>query len=141
MYIPSYQIHNVIDVYRKQLSQGLRTDGRRREPAATESEHVVPPEEGPRQTIIDRVTAEIVDRIVHDGIPNLFTGALAQANDKPALHRPQKKDVQFTYTTIDENDRKIIQTLPLDKIGHILDKVAARTQAVPDRPEGSDSGT
>lgn len=141
MLIPSYQIHNVLDVYRKQLSQGSRTDHRRPEPSAAKSDHVGPAEEGPRQAIIDRVAAEIADRIVHEGIPNSISGASAQANDKAALNRPQKRDVTFTYTAIDENDRKIVQTLPLKEIGHLLDKVAAGTQAAPDRPEGSDTGT
>jgi hypothetical protein len=141
MYIPSYQIHNVLDVYRKQLSQGSRIDSRRREPAVTGSEHAGPPEEGSRQAIIDRVAAEIVDRIVNDGIPDRIAGAPAPADDKAALHRPQKKDVEFTYTTIDANDRKIIQTLSLNKIGHVLDKVAAWAEAAPDGPDRADTGT
>ena len=61
MYIQSYQIHNVLNVYRKQLSQGPNaktTQGSAKAPAHDRVELSV---NAQRQALIDQVSTEIVD--------------------------------------------------------------------------------
>ncbi len=119
MYIPSYQIHNVFDVYRKQLSRG---------PGAPKAKHSAPTpmqdrihisSEGQRQTIMERISSEIVNRIAQEGPEARFGSVLADE-----LTRTMEKDtetgpdgqVDFSYTLIDQDNRRITNTLPVNKL-------------------------
>jgi hypothetical protein len=116
MYIQSYQIHNVLNVYRKQLSQG---PGAKTAPSPDEpsvSDRVELSGNGQRQTLIDQVSTEIVDRIAQNSPQNRFEETLLWNTDRPRVNgsiRSVKKEVEFTYTTIDENDRKTTNSLPV----------------------------
>ncbi|MFZ1986744.1 MAG: DVU0524 family FlgM-associated protein [Desulfatitalea sp.] len=117
MYIHSYQIHNVLNVYRKQLSQGAGTKGSDPMPAAPKNDRVELSANFQRQSLIDQVSAEIVDRIAQGGPQRRFEEAFAQQMNRSTgteTGRTSKREVEFTYTVIDENNRKITNTLPVE---------------------------
>ena len=69
MQIPSYQIQNVLKVYSRQLSQGkiLSRSNKFGSDIKTSADSVTISSEGKRQAIIDKVAANIVDRIITEG--------------------------------------------------------------------------
>jgi len=68
MQIPSYQIQNVLKVYSRQLSQG-KILGRNRfgSDNKVSADSVTLSTEGKRKAIIDKVAANIVDKIITEG--------------------------------------------------------------------------
>ena len=68
MQIPSYQIQNVLKVYARQLSQE-RTLSKNRSASANKisADSVTNSTEGKRQAIVDKVTRNIVERIITEG--------------------------------------------------------------------------
>lgn len=117
MYIHSYQIHNVLNVYRKQLSQSPSTNGN--EPAtATKGDRVEVAFQEQRQSLIDKVSAEIVNRMAQAGPQKNVESALARHLARTSGNnneRVQYREIEFSYNAIDEHNRKISNTLPVEK--------------------------
>ena len=129
MYIQSYQIHNVLDVYRKHLSRssGQKAPSLAGDPSARD--RVELSGKGQRQALIDLVATEIVDRIAQNGPQNRFEETLLRNMDRPRVNgsvRSAERDIEFTYTTIDENDQKTINSLPVRHFNPLIDKQLAR---------------
>ncbi len=133
MYIHSYQINNVLNTYRKQLSQGSGSSGRETAPAPIKGDRVELSTDHQRQAIIDHVSAEIVDRIARNRTQK-ETGELKNKGIEPIpaeKYTPaSKKETEFTFSVIDENDRKSTNTLPVENFRPL------NGQAGPPRPDG-----
>jgi hypothetical protein len=68
MQIPSYQIQNVLKVYSRQLSQGkILSRNKFGSTNKVSADSVTISSEGKRKAIIDKVAANIVDRIITEG--------------------------------------------------------------------------
>ena len=67
MQIPSHQIHNVLKVYGKQLSQTRILERKKGLGAPETTDKINLSAMGKRQAIIDRVAADIVERITQSG--------------------------------------------------------------------------
>ncbi len=135
MYIQTYQIHNVLNVYRKQLSQGPAAGNQRPSKSPTRGDQVEVGKNGQRQSIIDQVAADIVDRITQSGPHRSFDDIVAQQRQRSlgrTDERPIRRDVNFTYTMIDENDHKVTNTLPVDRLNPLAGRTAENAQKVAD---------
>lgn len=124
MYIHNYQIHNVLNVYRKQLSQGPGAKADKQAPAPPAADRVQIFGSGQRQSLIDQVSAEIVDRIAKAGPQKRFDRMLGDrmANDPNQGSRANKGETEFAYTAIDESNRKIYNTLRIEKLRPLIDR-------------------
>ena len=135
MYIHTYQIHNVLNVYRKQLSQSPGAKSQRQASNSEEGDRVELSNSGQRQSIIDQVSAEIVDHLAQRGPQKRFEDALAEHMDsRPGDDTLQmlRKDTKFTYTSIDENDDKITNTLPVKNFSPLIGEVENNAQKAVD---------
>jgi hypothetical protein len=121
MYIHSYQIHNVLNAYRKQLCQNPSTGGPR-QPAETKTDdriNISPESQKPK--IVDDISTQIIDRITKFSPRSKFDQVLAdrlsQFQDAHAPHPDRNKAsaIDFTYTEIDELNRKTTNTLKVHK--------------------------
>ena len=66
MHIQSYQIHNVLNVYRRQLSQGKSSHPQQAGyPHATGSDAVTISAEGKNQSIMDKVADTVIKKITN----------------------------------------------------------------------------
>lgn len=131
MYIHSYQIHNVLNVYRKQLSQGTGAKSSNPMPTTPKNDRVELSASFQRQSLIDQVSAEIVDRIAQGGPQRRFEEAFAQQMNRSTgteTGRTSKREVEFTYTVIDENNRKITNTLPVENFSPLTGQVTQKDQ-------------
>jgi hypothetical protein len=116
MYIHSYQIHNVLNVYRKQLSHGPGGNSTQSPRTTNTSDRIEISSDGQRQSIMDKISTEIVERITQAGPENQFEKLLAdQLSDKSQQLSDVPSDVpsDFKYTVIDEHNRKVTNSLTI----------------------------
>ena len=142
MYIHSYQIHNVLNAYRKQLSQNPSAGGPR-QPAETKTDdriNISPESQKPK--IVDDISTQIIDRITKFSPRSEFDQVLAdrlpQFHDAPAPQPDRNKAsaIDFTYTEIDELNRKITNTLKVHKFSpfnHAMEPKSAGSMSM-DQP-------
>ena len=116
MYIHSYQIHNVLNDYRKQLSNVPRNNGGNRPTANETRDRISISTDGQRQSIMEKISSEIVARITEGGPQNEFETALADRLASRGSLRSIPADSHspdFKYTVIDEQNRKRTNTLTI----------------------------
>jgi hypothetical protein len=120
MYIRNYQIHNVLNVYRKQLSHGPGGNGSKSPSGANSKDRINISADGQRQSIMDKISTEIVERISQSGPQIKFEKILAdQLSNKSEQQAQTATDDQqdFKYTVLDENNQKITNTLTIQRYG------------------------
>ena len=126
MQIPSYQIQNVLKVYSRQLSQGkILGKGKFNTANKISADNVTISSEGKRKAIIDKVAANIVDRIITEG-PKEKTEENITAQIEKELGKKinfAKEKNQFTYTVIDENNEKVTHTLSVEDSKFIVKRM------------------
>jgi hypothetical protein len=135
MQIPSYQIQNVLKVYSRQLSQGKIMSRNKFGDAGTNSaDSVTLSSEGKRQAIIDKVAANIVDRIITEGpkekTEEKITSQIEQELGKKINFTKDRN--QFTYTVIDENNQKSTRTLSVEDSKFIVERMTELARQVAD---------
>jgi hypothetical protein len=102
-----------LNEYRKRLSQPSGSNARKT-PAKSEVKDTVQlSEAGQRKSIMDQVSADIIQRISQTGPKNghMADDLTPEGNDNPEKKGPQEMD--FVYTTIDENNQKSTQIIPI----------------------------
>ncbi|MFO7884580.1 MAG: DVU0524 family FlgM-associated protein [Desulfobacteraceae bacterium] len=127
MKIPSYQIQNVLKNYSRQLSQGkllARNKGIGR--TLSSADDVQLSSEGKRAAIIEKVADNIVDRITTFGpredVDQKITGQIEKELGQ-RINFTRKKEEKFSYTTIDENNNKILKTLSVEDSEFIIKRM------------------
>lgn len=124
MHIPSYQIHNVLNVYRKQLSQAPGKSAKAPSSSTPPTtDRISISSDGQRQSIMDRISSEIVDRITQFGPETEFDAVLEDKLPRTGDEHPDtasQQDTDFSYTLIDEHNRKTTNTLPIRKLGPMI---------------------
>jgi len=135
MQIPSYQIQNVLKVYSRQLSQG-KIPGKNKFANANKisADSVTISPEGKRQTIIDKVASNIVDRIITEGPKEKTQVKIFSQIEKEVGKNNNftKEKNQFTYTKIDENNQKRIHTLSVEDSKFIVRRMAELARKIAD---------
>lgn len=126
MQIPSYQIQNVLKVYSRQLSQGKILDKSKFAGAQkASSDNVNISAEGKRQAIIDKVASNIVNKIITEGPKEKNEEAITSQIEKELGKKINfsKTKNQFTYTVIDENNKKINHTLSVEDSNFVVKRM------------------
>ncbi len=135
MQIPSYQIQNVLKVYSRQLSQGKILNRNKFGMANTPSaDSVTLSSEGKRKAIIDKVAANIVDRIITEGPKEKSEEKITSQIEKELGKKINfsKEKNQFTYTVIDENNQKVTHTLSVEDSKFIVKRMTELAREVAD---------
>jgi len=135
MQIPSYQIQNVLKVYSRQLSQGKILSRNKFGAARTTSaDSVSISSEGKRKAIIDKVAANIVDRIITEGPKEKAEEEITDQIEKEFGKKINftKDKNQFTYTVIDENNQKVTHTLSVEDSKFIVKRMTELAREVAD---------
>ena len=135
MQIPSYQIQNVLKVYSRQLSQGkILSRNKFSQANKISADNVTLSSEGKRKAIIDKVAANIVDRIITEGpkekSEEKITSQIEQELGKKINFSKEKN--QFTYTVIDENNEKVTHTLSVEDSDFIVKRMTELAREVAD---------
>lgn len=143
MQIPSYQIQNVLKVYSRQFSQGkLLGKNKFSDGGKVSADSVSISSEGKRQAIIDKVASNIVDKIITEG-PNERDEAHITNQIEKELGKKidfTKGRNQFTYTSVDENNNKVVQTLSVEDSKFIVERMTELARQVVDSNMESQEG-
>ena len=135
MQIPSYQIQNVLKVYSRQLSQG-KILARNKFGTANKvsADSVTISSEGKRQAIIDKVAANIVDRIITEGPREENEAHITDQIEKELGKKIDfsKGKNQFTYNTVDENNNKVTRTLSVEDSKFVVKRMTELARQVAD---------
>jgi len=135
MQIPSYQIQNVLKVYSKQLSQGkMLSRGKFGVDNKVSADSVTISSEGKRQAIIEKVAANIVDKIITEGPKEKNEAQIAEQIEKELGKKIDftKGKTQFTYTTIDADNNKSTQTLSVEDSQFVVKRMTELARQVAD---------
>ncbi len=119
MHIPSYQINNVIKVYSKQISQNRIAEKQKSLGMESQksSDSISISEEGKRQTIIDKVSADILERITTYGPKDEADRDIVDKLNQELKGKFQgynKKESQFVFNFIGDNNEKVTSTLSVE---------------------------
>ena len=137
MHIHGYQIHNVLNVYRKQLSSGTAGKVSKDNQAKSQSvqERIDIAGQGQRKSLFDKISSEIVQRITQFG-PH--TELESDVSDQSLKNRePERGAVDvadgqsptFTYTLIDRHNKKTTHNLSVRQLHFSTKNVESLSRA------------
>jgi hypothetical protein len=136
MLIPTYQIHNVLEVYSKQLSQTRLIERQKSLGQKQQVDKINISADAKRQSIIEKVATDIVNRITRCGPQD--------AVDQEIIHKLEGEigqsisfegevQNQFVFNTIDENNEKTTNTLEVGNSGFLMKRLEQLAKEVVDR--------
>ena len=114
MHISSYQMHNVLNVYSKQLSQNGSGDKIKIQLKKTLADQINLSPEGKRKATIEKVAKDIVDRISRLGNSkntDRSSADLSLEGRAEEIETNRAADSQFVFNFIDDVDTKKTITL------------------------------
>jgi thymidine kinase len=126
MEIPTYQIHKVMRVYTKQLTESKLLERSRVLGGKSSMDQINISTQGKRQAIIDQVAADIVDRITNfgprDEIDQEIVDKLeSEIGQKVDFNKAKKSD--FVYNTFDEENGKTTSTISVDDSRFLINRL------------------
>lgn len=126
MFVPSYQMHNVLNVYSKQLRQNMVSEGENKMPEKPQSDRINISPEGKRQATIEKVSKDIVDKISRYGTLN---ETRQQITEYPNINSdngnlPDKTENKtFVFNAIDSINQKSKTTLSVDDSSFLIQRL------------------
>jgi len=113
MHIPAYQIHNVLNTYSLQLFKA-GTVSQKADSGSDPFADRTPPEIR-RQAVIDKVAAEIIQRITRlDALPDNHLAHLSFPADRTDALRTEIRKNHFVFNTLDVHNIKTSRTLSIE---------------------------
>ena len=126
MYVPSHQMHNVLNHYSKQLSQSRNANSRQAEIRKPAADPINVSLEGQRQATMEKVSNEIYNKITGGGsLTNQNQQIDRQANEKPENEKKSEKrrDNEFVFNVIDHINQKQTNSLPMEDSSFLVKKL------------------
>jgi hypothetical protein len=114
MFVSSYQIHNVLSAYSKQLSQDRGVQKLKAGNKKPLSDRINLSTEGKRRATIEKVAKDIIRKISHYGSNNeIKASALDRPRDNLKNHfeSDTKRETTFVFNVIDDLNKKITTAL------------------------------
>jgi len=138
MHVPSYQMHNVINVYSKQLRQAMGSEGKGKMPEIRQSNRINLSSEEIRQAMIEKVSKDILEKISSFGLPSESGQRNTEyANIIPdSVASPHKtENNSFVFNAIDSINQKSTNTLSVDDSSFLIQRLdqLAKKQATTER--------
>lgn len=124
MYIQSYQIHNVLNVYRRQLSQVKSDHPQRAGTRDARSGAVTISTDGKNQTMMEKVAASVLKKITNVGSGSDFGREMIKKvqNTEKDLYLAQK-DNAFTFNTIGGDNQKETRSMAIDNSQGLMNQL------------------
>lgn len=126
MQIPSYQIHNVLKVYSKQVSQTRIIERNKTLGKKLGAEKINLSAEGKRKAIIEKVATDIVDRITNYGPQNEVDHEIVDTINRELgkeIDFNKKQDHQFVFNVIDSDNKKTRTTLSVEDSNFVIKRL------------------
>ena len=124
MYIQSYQIHNVLNAYRRQLSLGKANPPQQVGTQNAESDAITISKQAKNQSIMEKVAAGVLKKITNVDPGSDFGQALinqVQVTSKDLNMGP--KDNTFVFNTIIRDNQKETRSIPVDNSQGLMNRL------------------
>lgn len=126
MKVPIYQIHKIIRVYIKQLTRGGSTESNEKPGEEFPIDRIRISTRGERWEIINKVTADIFEKIKKVGpgdvlVRNIVDRIEKEIDKKIDLNTIRK--TEFVFNTINDKNEKIKKKIPVDDSRFLLRRV------------------
>ncbi len=126
MNVPSYQMHNVLSVYSKQLRQNLASMDKPRGFAKPPEDRVDLTPEVKRQTMIEKVSKEILDKISSYGTHRNSHWRKSDYANRIAIQADPSAEVEnqtFVFNAIDAVNNKRQNSLSVDDSNFLIQRL------------------
>jgi len=126
MLVSSYQIHNVLNVYSKQLSQDRSAQKLKTENKKQSSDRIHLSTEGKRKAMIEKVAQDILSKISHYGSrveTKTKEQGLPQEQAKSSLKSDNKKETAFVFNVIDDLNKKTTTAISVKDTNFLIDRL------------------
>jgi hypothetical protein len=131
MHIQSYQIHNVLNVYRRQLSQGKSNHPQQVDIHSTRSDAVTISTEGKNQSMMDKVADTVIKKITSvDPGSDFGQEMIREAQNTEKDLSNVQKDNSFIFNTIAENNQKETRSIAVDDSQVLMNRLDELAKAV-----------
>ncbi len=126
MFVSSYQIHNVLSAYSKQLSQDRGVQKLKAGNKEPLSDQINLSTEGKRRATIEKVAKDIISKISHYGSNNeIKTSTLdrPRENLKNHFESDTKKETTFVFNVIDDLNKKTTTALSVKDKSFLMNRL------------------
>jgi len=136
MFVPSYQMHNILNVYSKQLRHNMTSGNRKTLSDKLPVDLVSLTPEGKRQATIEKVSKDILEKITRLGTWN---GADQQPAEraKEGVEKESTaddtKETTFVFNVIDTINQKRRNTLSVEDSSLLIKRFEQLAQKVEDK--------
>jgi hypothetical protein len=136
MYVPSYQMHNVLNVYSKQLRQNLVSEEKGKVPVKPLSDRIHLSPEGKRQAMIEQVSKDIINKISrYDSLNETRQQNTEYANINSDIdglsHKTENKT--FVFNAIDSINQKSTNALSVDDSSFLIQRLEQLAKKASDK--------
>jgi hypothetical protein len=136
MFVPSYQMHNVLNVYSKQLRDSMTSGNRKNLSEKLTADQVSLTLEGKRQATLEKVSKDILEKITRLGTQN---GVDQQPTEHAAERAEEKtaaddtKESTFVFNVIDTINQKRRNTLSVEDSSFLIKRLEQLSKEVGDK--------
>ena len=123
MFVPSYQMHNVLNVYSKQLRHNMTSATRKNLSEKLPVDQVSLTPEGKRRTTIEKVSKDILEKITRFVTQNRVDqqpGERAKEEVEKETATDDTKESTFVYNVIDTINQKRRNTLSVENSSFLI---------------------
>lgn len=140
MFVPSYQMHNMLNVYSKQLRQNMISEGKNKMPEKPQADRINISPEGKRQATFEKVSKDIVDKISRYNPLNETRQQITEYThiNSDNGNLPYKTENKtFVFNAIDSINQKSKTTLSVDDSSFLIQRLEQLAKKASDKKTGS----
>jgi hypothetical protein len=126
MFVSSYQVHNVLNAYSKQLSQDRSAQKLKPENKKQPLDQINLSTEGKRRTTIEKVAQDILSKISNYGSKEEIKTPEqdpSRENAKSKFESDNKKETAFVFNVIDDLNNKTTTALSVKNTNFLVDRL------------------
>lgn len=126
MFVYSYQIHNVLNAYSKQLSQDRNAQKQEAESKKQLSDQIQLSTEGKRRATIEKVAKDILSKISDYGANGQIKNdeqSLSAGSGKNTIESDNKKETPFVFNVMDDLNQKTTNALSVKDTNFLTNRV------------------
>jgi hypothetical protein len=131
MTVSTYQIHNVLRAYGKQLSQNRRLTHKKGMGEPKRADRISISAEARRKAVIDKVTSDIVNRIIHEGPGDDMEQQVFKQleNEYGNSLSVEKGGSELVFKVIDKEKGEVTKTLSIEDSKFLKDRLEEITKS------------
>ena len=140
MLVSSYQIHNVLNAYSKQLSQDRSAPKQTAANKKQLSDQIQLSPEGKRRATIEKVAKNILSKITGYGADGQIKDdepSISGGHEQPAIESDNKKETAFVFNVIDDLNQKTTTALSVKDTNFLISRVEQLVKDTVDKDAAS----